>query len=80
MYPEMSAIRKHVGCAADRIVPAKTRREKAAMEVIAPAYGAALRSGLPSLIVQLDAALAARDADPDTEPELPRPRPGSILS
>ncbi len=54
--------------------PAKTRREKAAMEVIAPAYGAALRSGLPSLIAQLDAALAARDADVDLEPELPAPQ------
>ena len=60
--------------------PPKTRREQAAMEVIAPAYGDALRSGLPSLIVQLDAALAAREPDADPEPELPAPRPGGILS
>ncbi len=56
----------------------KTRREKAAMDVIAPAYGAALRSGLPSLTAQLDAALAAHDTGP--EPELPAPRPGGLLS
>ncbi len=49
------------------------------MEVIAPAYGDALRSGLPSLIVQLDAALAERELDPDSEPKLPAPRPGSIV-
>jgi hypothetical protein len=59
---------------------AKTRREKALMEVIAPAYGEALRSGLPSLIAQLDAALAARDADHEPEPELIAPRPDGPLS
>jgi len=59
---------------------AKTRREKALMDVIAPAYGQALRSGLPSLIAQLDAALAARDADGDPEPELIGPRPDGPLS
>ena len=63
-----------------RYGPPKTRREQGSMEVIAPAYGAALRSGLPSLIAQLDAELAERDADPDSEPELPGPRPGGILS
>ena len=59
---------------------AKTRREKALMEVIAPAYGQALRSGLPGLVAQLDAALAARDADRDPEPELVRPRPDGPVS
>jgi hypothetical protein len=58
----------------------KTRREKAAMEVIGPAYGAALRSSIPSLTAQLDAALGARDADRGPEPELPLPRPGGLLS
>ena len=55
----------------------KTRREAAAMEVIAPAYGQALRSGIPSLTAQLDAALAARDAEHGPEPELPAPTPAA---
>jgi hypothetical protein len=59
---------------------ARTRREKALMEVIGPAYGQALQSGLPSLIAQLDAALAARDADGGPEPELIGPRPDGPLS
>ena len=50
------------------------------MEVIAPAYGEALRSGVPALVAQLDAELAARDVDPGSEPELPGPRPGGPLS
>ena len=39
----------------------KTRREKTQMEVIAPAYGAALESGVPALLEQLDAVFAARE-------------------
>lgn len=58
----------------------KTRREAAAMDVIAPAYGQALRSGIPSLTAQLDAALVARDTDRGPEPKLPSPRPGGLLS
>ena len=42
----------------------RTRREKAQMEHIGPAYGAALRSGVPALLEQLDALLVARVADP----------------
>jgi class 3 adenylate cyclase len=63
-----------------RYAAPKTRREKELMKVIAPAYGQALRSGIPSLIAQLDAELAARDADRGPEPELIRPRPGGPLS
>ena len=58
----------------------KTRREKALMEVIGPAYGKALESGLPSLTAQLDAELAIRDADRGQEPELVMPRPDGPLS
>jgi hypothetical protein len=58
----------------------KTRREKALMEEIGPAYGQALQGSLPSLIAQLDAALAGRDADRGPEPELIGPRPGGPLS
>jgi hypothetical protein len=50
------------------------------MQEIGPAYGHALRSGIPSLIAQLDAALAARDADRGPEPELARPRPDGPLA
>ena len=57
-----------------RFAAPKTRREKALMEHIGPAYGEALRSGIPSLLAQLDAALAARDADRGPEPELATPR------
>ena len=63
-----------------RYASPKTPREKALMEHIAPAYGQALRSGIPSLIAQLDAVLAARDADGGPEPELMRPRPDGPLS
>jgi uncharacterized protein YndB with AHSA1/START domain len=63
-----------------RFAAPKTRREKALMEHIGPAYGAALRSGIPGLIAQLDAALAAREADRGPEPELTGPRPGGPLS
>jgi hypothetical protein len=58
----------------------KTRRETALMKEIGPAYGQALRSSLPSLVAQLDAELAARDADRGPEPELARPRPDGPLS
>jgi hypothetical protein len=58
----------------------KTRREKALMEHIGPAYGAALESAIPSLIAQLDAELATRQADRSPEPELTPPRPDGPLS
>jgi uncharacterized protein YndB with AHSA1/START domain len=58
----------------------KTRRERALMEGIGPAYGQALRSSLPGLIAQLDAALAARDADRGPEPELTGRRPDGPLA
>jgi hypothetical protein len=63
-----------------RFGPPKTRREKALMEGIGPAYGQALQASLPDLVAQLDAALAARDADHGPEPELVTPRPDGPLS
>jgi uncharacterized protein YndB with AHSA1/START domain len=63
-----------------RFAAPKTKRGRALMEHIGPAYGAALRSGIPSLIAQLDAKLAARDADRGPEPELATPRPDGPLS
>jgi uncharacterized protein YndB with AHSA1/START domain len=63
-----------------RFAAPKTRREKALMEHIGPAYGQALRSGIPALLAQLDARLATRDTDRGVEPELTRPRPDGPLS
>ena len=40
----------------------------------------ALESGIPSLVAQLDAELAAREADRGPEPELAAPRPDGPLS
>jgi hypothetical protein len=59
----------------------KTKREKALMvDHIAPAYGAALRSGIPTLLSLLDSELAARGADRGPEPELAAPRPNGLLA
>jgi hypothetical protein len=63
-----------------RYAPPRTRREKELMKVIGPAYGEALTSGIPSLIAQLDAEQAVRDAGRDAEPEVAAPKPGGILS
>ncbi len=63
-----------------RFAAPKTKREKALLEHIGPAYGGALRAHLPGLIAQLDAQLAARETDRGPEPELARPRPEGILS
>ena len=63
-----------------RFAAPKTRREQALMQHIGPEYGAALQSGVPGLISQLDALVAARDADRGPEPELARPAPGGPLA
>ena len=63
-----------------RFAAPKTRREKTLMEHIGPAYGAALRSGIPGLVAQLDVALAEREAGRGPEPELARPRPDGPLA
>jgi hypothetical protein len=63
-----------------RFAAPKTKREKALMEHIGPAYGAALQSGIPTLIALLEAELAARDADRSPEPELATPRPDGPLA
>jgi len=63
-----------------RFAAPKTKREKALMETIGPAYGAALQASIPSLVAQLEAALADRAADRGPEPELARPRPDGPLA
>ncbi len=63
-----------------RYAAPKTRREKVLMQDIGPAYGAALESGLPSLVAQLADVLAARDAGGGAEPELAAPKPDGPLA
>jgi uncharacterized protein DUF2652/polyketide cyclase/dehydrase/lipid transport protein len=63
-----------------RFAAPKTKREMPLMEVIGPAYAQALQSQGPGLVAQLDAELAARNADRGAEPELAAPRPGGPLS
>jgi hypothetical protein len=48
--------------------PAQSPREAAAMEVIGPAYGEALRGAFPDLVSQLEAEFATRKADRGPEP------------
>ncbi len=48
--------------------PAQSPREAAAMEVIGPAYGEALRGVFPDLVSQLEAEFATRNADRGPEP------------
>jgi len=63
-----------------RFAAPKGRREAALAGEIGAAYGEALRSSLPDLVAQLDAALAGRDTERDPEPALPRPRSGGVLA
>jgi Protein of unknown function (DUF2652)/Polyketide cyclase / dehydrase and lipid transport len=63
-----------------RFAAPRTRREMPLMEVIGPAYGLALESCSASLVAQLDAALADRQAERGLEPELNTPRPDGPLS
>jgi hypothetical protein len=63
-----------------RFAAPKTKREMPLMEVIGPAYGQALEANCPTLVAQLDAALAAREAERAPEPELAMPKPDGPLS
>jgi hypothetical protein len=63
-----------------RFAAPKTKRERGLMEHIGPAYGEALRSGVPTLIAELDAELAKREADRGPEPELVAARPDGPLA
>ena len=63
-----------------RFGSAKTKREREQMAHIGPAYGAALESGVPSLVLQLEERLAARSEGGASEPELAAPRPDGPLA
>ena len=64
-----------------RFAPPKTKREQALMAHIGPGYGAALQASFPSLLLQLDAELAARTADRgEAEPDVPAPSESGVLA
>jgi hypothetical protein len=63
-----------------RFAPPKAKRDMALAQQVGAAYGEALRSSLPALVAQLDAELAAREADRGPEPELSGPRPDGPLA
>ncbi len=63
-----------------RFAAPASRREKPLMDVIGPAYAAALQSSFPGLVAQLDAELSARDADRDQESEPSGARLDGVLS
>jgi len=63
-----------------RFGPPRTKREQAQMAHIGPAYGGALRSRLPELVAQLEAELAAREANNRPEPPLAATRQDGILA
>jgi Protein of unknown function (DUF2652)/Polyketide cyclase / dehydrase and lipid transport len=63
-----------------RFAPPRAKRELALARQVGAAYGEALRSALPALVEQLDAALAARVADRGPEPQLGAARPDGPLS
>lgn len=63
-----------------RFAAPKTKREQALMAHIGPEYGTALQSAIPSLVAQLEAAFAARDAGRPPEPELAAPKPDGPLA
>ena len=51
------------------------------MAHIGPGYGAALQASFPSLLLQLDAELAARTADRgEAEPDVPAPSESGVLA
>ena len=53
-----------------RYAPPTARKDRPLALQVADAYGAAVRSSLPALLVQLDAEMAARDANQDPEPPI----------
>jgi uncharacterized protein YndB with AHSA1/START domain len=63
-----------------RFAAPKTKREQALMAHIGPAYGAALVSGIPTLVGLLEEELAAREANRAPEPQLATPKPNGPLA
>ena len=63
-----------------RFAAPKAKREIPLMQQIGPAYAHALEVHAPELVTQLDAALAAREAGHEPEPELIGPKPDGLLA
>jgi hypothetical protein len=56
------------------------RREKSLPEGIGAGYKPALRSGVPAVVAQLEAAAVARQDGREAEPELEKPKPDGVLA
>jgi hypothetical protein len=63
-----------------RFAAPRAKRDLPLAKQVGEAYGAALRSSLPELVAQLEAAHAARVADRGPEPQLGAPRPDGPLA
>jgi len=63
-----------------RYAAPKTTRGQPLMKVVGPPYVQALEASCPSLVAQLEAASAAREAGGSPEPGLAMPRPDGPLS
>jgi hypothetical protein len=63
-----------------RFAAPKTAKEKAILKEMTPAFEGLFRESHINLIAQLDAELAARNADRGEEPELPMPKPDGLFS
>jgi hypothetical protein len=59
-----------------RFAPPRTKKDLALAQQVAAGYGDALRSSVPTLIAQLEAERAKREADRGPEPTLAAARPG----
>jgi uncharacterized protein YndB with AHSA1/START domain len=63
-----------------RFAAPKTKREQAEMATLGPAYGKLLADSIPTLVAQLEAEVARREADSGPEPELAAPNPNGPLA
>ncbi len=63
-----------------RFAAPKTKREQAEMAVIGPAYGQLLADSIPTLLAQLEAEVARREAGGGPEPALALPNPNGPLA
>ncbi len=63
-----------------RFAPPRAKKDLALAQQVGVAYGEALRSSVPTLIAQLEAELAKREADRGPEPALAAARPEGPLA
>jgi uncharacterized protein YndB with AHSA1/START domain len=63
-----------------RFAAPKTKREQTEMATIGPMYGKLLADSIPTLVAQLEAEVARREAGGGPEPELAMPNPNGPLA